>query len=628
MSENAKEIFTSLDLHGNQLQNVGGINGGTATDVVMGDGSLGQLPSVPTSVTDLDDAGDYVKQSQLSTALSGKQDSIPDIDQIRVQAANGSSAYQVVAGGIEKSAMSASVQASLDRADMAILEHQSLANYYTKAQTDAAIDAEADRAITEEQLLDGAIQSVQTDVAALEAKVPTMASASNKLVDNAALQTAIANFVTVTTTALVNYYTKAETYSKDEVDAMFTGQFTVVIVDELPEPSQDTLYKIYLVPSDDPEAHNIKEEYITVYNESTHTYSWEGLGNTAIDLSDYSTTQEVQAMITNALSANLVYYYTKVETDALLAQKQDIIADLSTIRSNAAAGATAYQKPNTGIPKSDLSSGVKASLDKADTALQFEQTEGPASPELVDEYNRLLSALYQALTDAGASIAAADEAASNANAKAAEANRAAISASAATTEARQQTAAAESAADAATRQAAIAATNAASAGAAAQEAYTQAAIASGAASTADASADAANAAADTANLAAQNADEKAQEVEEKALYAQEQGDYAKEQGDYARVQAEAAKGDFDTLDERLDNIESTKQDNIADLSTIRSNAANGQNAYTRIEAGLLKTDLSSGVQTSLGKADTAVQPADITVFLRFEANSSPLSLNN
>lgn len=53
--------------------------------------------------------------------------------------------------------------------------------------------------------------------------------------------------------------------------------------------------------------------------------------------------------------------------------KQDVIDDLEDIRSGAAAGATAYQKPGSGIPKSDLASGVQASLGKADTALQEHQ---------------------------------------------------------------------------------------------------------------------------------------------------------------------------------------------------------------------------------------------------------------
>lgn len=38
--------------------------------------------------------------------------------------------------------------------------------------------------------------------------------------------------------------------------------------------------------------------------------------------------------------------------------KQDVISDLATIRSGAEAGATAYQKPSTGIPASDIADGV------------------------------------------------------------------------------------------------------------------------------------------------------------------------------------------------------------------------------------------------------------------------------
>lgn len=49
---------------------------------------------------------------------------------------------------------------------------------------------------------------------------------------------------------------------------------------------------------------------------------------------------------------------------------QAAISDLATIRSGAAAGATAYQLPADGIPASDLASGVQTSLGKADTAVQ------------------------------------------------------------------------------------------------------------------------------------------------------------------------------------------------------------------------------------------------------------------
>lgn len=49
---------------------------------------------------------------------------------------------------------------------------------------------------------------------------------------------------------------------------------------------------------------------------------------------------------------------------------QPTISDLATIRSGAEAGATAYQKPSSGIPSSDLASAVQTSLGKADSAVQ------------------------------------------------------------------------------------------------------------------------------------------------------------------------------------------------------------------------------------------------------------------
>lgn len=62
----------------------------------------------------------------------------------------------------------------------------------------------------------------------------------------------------------------------------------------------------------------------------------------------------------------------------------------------------------------------------------------------------------------------------------------------------------------------------------------------------------------------------------------------------------------------------TKQDTINDLDTIRSGAAKGATAlqsytekytgtYSKPSTGIPKTDLASIVQTSLGKADTALQ---------------------
>lgn len=61
------------------------------------------------------------------------------------------------------------------------------------------------------------------------------------------------------------------------------------------------------------------------------------------------------------------------DTIVALSEKQDVIADLSEIRSGATAGASAYQKPGSGIPKTDLDAEVQSSLRKADSALQEHQ---------------------------------------------------------------------------------------------------------------------------------------------------------------------------------------------------------------------------------------------------------------
>ena len=70
------------------------------------------------------------------------------------------------------------------------------------------------------------------------------------------------------------------------------------------------------------------------------------------------------------------YVYTEAEVNALLQGKQDTINDLQTIRSGAAAGATAYQKPSTGIPATDLAQAVQNDLTLAASALQDAPSDG------------------------------------------------------------------------------------------------------------------------------------------------------------------------------------------------------------------------------------------------------------
>ena len=60
------------------------------------------------------------------------------------------------------------------------------------------------------------------------------------------------------------------------------------------------------------------------------------------------------------------------QTDLMqaLSGKQDTIEDFSAIEAGAAAGATAYQLPVSGMPSTDMSEDVQTSLGKADTAVQ------------------------------------------------------------------------------------------------------------------------------------------------------------------------------------------------------------------------------------------------------------------
>lgn len=96
------------------------------------------------------------------------------------------------------------------------------------------------------------------------------ASGSDHLISSAAVYT-----------ALTNYYTKAEVDAAIEL----IHQFTYEMVQTLPAASEQTMYKIYFVPSTNPKTRNIKDEYMTFRSgqEGSYTYSWEKIGSTEFD---------------------------------------------------------------------------------------------------------------------------------------------------------------------------------------------------------------------------------------------------------------------------------------------------------------------------------------------------------
>ena len=136
------------------------------------------------------------------------------------------------------------------------------------------------------------------------------------------LQLALASFITASAQNLAYYYLKSETYSAAQVDQMIAAikQFQYESVPVLPEPSAQTVGKIYLVPSADPKTQNTKDEYITLttVEEGTTTYSWECIGSTTIDLSSYYTKTQTDAAITAALNTALAAYSTTAQVSTMI----------------------------------------------------------------------------------------------------------------------------------------------------------------------------------------------------------------------------------------------------------------------------------------------------------------------
>jgi hypothetical protein len=138
----------------------------------------------------------------------------------------------------------------------------------------------------------------------------------------AELQAEIASFITKAVNDLTNYYLKSETYNKTEVDAMVAAikQFQLVAVQTLPTASADTLNKIYLVPSANPQTQNTKDEYITlmVDEQGTITYNWECIGSTEVNLTNYYTKSQTDSAITAAINAALASYSTTAQVGTLI----------------------------------------------------------------------------------------------------------------------------------------------------------------------------------------------------------------------------------------------------------------------------------------------------------------------
>lgn len=130
---------------------------------------------------------------------------------------------------------------------------------------------------------------------------------------------------------LNNYYTKNQTYSRQEVLDLI-GQIQtvqIVAVNELPQTGESN--KIYLVPNGGTTP-NIKDEYIWVNG------AWELIGNTDIDLSNY--------VDTTTFNENM-QRIADVDNDQC--QRLDTLEDLLTITTDSMTMGTLFN-PYTSVP--------------------------------------------------------------------------------------------------------------------------------------------------------------------------------------------------------------------------------------------------------------------------------------
>ena len=180
------------------------------------------------------------------------------------------------------------------------------------------------------------LQAVLTALATIEAVIPSQASSTNKLTDKDYVDGAIATNT-----------------------ANFVGTF-------------DTLAELQAVQNPTKNDYGFVIEQDAQGNEYYDRYKYTGtqwLYEYKVESTPFTTEQwaAIQSGITAALVTKLSALPTNAELNTALAAKQPVINDLTTIRSGAAAGATAYQKPSGGIPASDTASAVQTTLIEAKT---------------------------------------------------------------------------------------------------------------------------------------------------------------------------------------------------------------------------------------------------------------------
>ena len=101
---------------------------------------------------------------------------------------------------------------------------------------------------------------------------------------------------------LLNYYLKSQTYSKAEVNTIVSNinQFRVIRLDVRPETGEEKI--IYLIPKHGGISPDIHDEWLWINS------TWELIGNTQIDLSEYAKIADVNTAINEIRNSQKIYW--------------------------------------------------------------------------------------------------------------------------------------------------------------------------------------------------------------------------------------------------------------------------------------------------------------------------------
>lgn len=180
---------------------------------------------------------------------------------------------------------------------------------YTHSQ-DAHAPANAERNTLVQVSINGTQGTIDPEsrVCALTLALPTKVS---ELQNDSKFQTDTQVSQSITT-ALQNYYTKTETYTKTEVNNAIAAanHLKFEVVEQLPTQDISTT-TIYLVAKDEPSGQDGYTEYLYVDSQ------WEVLGDTDIDLAGYVTTESLTTTLANYVKTSDMVEITAVEIEAM-----------------------------------------------------------------------------------------------------------------------------------------------------------------------------------------------------------------------------------------------------------------------------------------------------------------------